>query len=128
MNRFVCQFFKGQVDLLIVLYLIQYGVDPAKVKILGIPISVQFLTSHPREGVGRELGFNVQQDSVLIMGGGLGIGPMEHIAQQLDALEHDFQIIAICGKNQKLYNWFVRNEKRFKKPIFYFANLLLNHV
>ena len=101
--------------------LVQEGVDEKQVKVLGIPISVKFLTSYPREKVSQELGFSNKLTSVLIMGGGLGIGPIEDIALHLDALDEDLQIIVVCGRNKELYRWFDANKKRFHKPIFYFS-------
>jgi len=101
--------------------LIEEGVAAEKVKVLGIPISVKFLSSYPKEEISNELGFVKDMPSVLIMGGGLGLGPIKSIAQQLDALDYDFQIIVVCGKNKKLYEWFSRNKNIFKKPIFIFG-------
>lgn len=97
------------------------GVDKDKVKILGIPISVKFLTSYPKRQISKELGFVSDLDSVLIMGGGLGIGPIKVIAKKLDALKRNFQIIVVCGRNKKLYDWFLRKETKFKKPLFVFG-------
>lgn len=101
--------------------LIDEGVDPKKVKVLGIPISVKFLSSYPKEEISRQLGFVRSLSSVLIMGGGLGLGPIQFIAQKLDALDYDFQIIVVCGKNKKLYEWFSKNKSLFRKPIFIFS-------
>lgn len=101
--------------------LIAEGVEPKKIKVLGIPISVKFLTTYPKEQISKELGFANNLSSVLIMGGGLGIGPIETIAKKLDSLEHNFQIIVVCGRNKKLYDWFVKKKKKFKKPIFVFS-------
>ena len=101
--------------------LIEEGVEAEKIRILGIPISVKFLSPHPRNEVAQELGFVAGVPSVLIMGGGWGIGPIEEIAQQLDSLDHRVQIIAVCGKNKKAYDWLVRNRANFKKPLFVFG-------
>jgi len=101
--------------------LIEQGVSPEKIKVLGIPISVKFLSSYPKEEIAAELGFVKSLPSVLIMGGGLGLGPIQFIAQQLDALNYDFQIIVICGKNKKLYEWFSKNKGLFRKSIFTFG-------
>ncbi|MFH1519081.1 MAG: glycosyltransferase [Candidatus Omnitrophota bacterium] len=101
--------------------LISEGIDAEKVKILGIPISVKFLTSYPKEQISRELGFVADLDSVLIMGGGLGIGPIKSIARKLDVLEDNFQIIVVCGRNKKLHNWFLKKREKFKKPLFVFG-------
>lgn len=101
--------------------LIHEGVEEEKIKILGIPISAKFLTSYPRKNVAADLGFSNKLTSVLIMGGGLGMGPIEDIALQLDGIDKDLQIIVVCGKNKELYNWFDNNKKRFRKPLFYFG-------
>ncbi|NQT28598.1 MAG: glycosyltransferase [Candidatus Omnitrophica bacterium] len=101
--------------------LISEGVSADKVKILGIPISVKFLTTYPKTQISKELGFMSGLDTVLIMGGGLGIGPIKVIAKKLDSLKHDFQIIVVCGRNKKLHNWFLRKETKFKKPLFVFG-------
>jgi len=100
--------------------LIEEGIEERKIRSLGIPISVKFLTSYPKEEISNQMGFSKELDSVLIMGGGLGLGPMEQIAQELDSLEQNFQIIVVCGRNKLLYDWFCRNKNKFKKPIFIF--------
>jgi processive 1,2-diacylglycerol beta-glucosyltransferase len=97
------------------------GVEPAKIEILGIPVSMEFLKVKPRQEISASFGFINDLPSVLIMGGGLGIGPLQHIAKVLDNLPCDFQMIVVCGKNQRLYNWFSINKNRFKKNIFHFA-------
>lgn len=107
--------------------LIKEGVEPGKIRVLGIPISVKFLTVTSRAQIAARLDFSPGLDSVLIMGGGLGIGPIKKIAQQLDALDKDFQIIVVCGRNKMLYNWFIRNKAKFKKPIFCFGYIDFVH-
>jgi processive 1,2-diacylglycerol beta-glucosyltransferase len=101
--------------------LIKEGIEEEKIEILGIPISVKFLESHSKKEIADELGFEERMRSILIMGGGWGIGPIIKISQQLDKLEENFQIIIICGKNKKLYNWFKKHKDSFKKPVFYFS-------
>ncbi len=101
--------------------LISHGVDEKRIKILGIPISVKFLSAYPKEEISKELGFVNNLNSVLIMGGGLGIGPIEVIAKKLDSLDYNFQIIVVCGRNKRLYDWFIKNKRKFKKPIFIFG-------
>ncbi|MBN3040623.1 MAG: glycosyltransferase [Candidatus Omnitrophica bacterium] len=102
------------------------GVGAEKVKILGIPISVQFLTSYPKEEVSKELGFSNGLPSVLVMGGGLGLGPFKVIAQELEDIKEKFQIIVVCGRNKSLYKWFLKNKSKFNKPIFAFG--YTNHI
>lgn len=101
--------------------LINNGVAREKIEILGIPISFKFLNHSRREEVANEFKFINEAKSILIMGGGLGIGPIEKIAKELDDSKADFQIITICGKNEKLYRWFEKNKHSFRKPVFYFG-------
>lgn len=107
--------------------LIKEGVAPEKIKVLGIPISIRFLNVYSREEVYKSLGFLNNLNSVLIMGGGLGIGPIKAIAQQLDSLDVNFQIIVVCGRNKMLYNWFEKNKVKFSKPIFCFGYIDFVH-
>jgi len=101
--------------------LISEGVKEDRVKVLGIPISVKFLTTYPKEQISNKLGFVPNLDSVLVMGGGLGIGPMREIAEKLDTSVCDFQIIVVCGRNKSLYDWFMKNKDKFRKPISVFG-------
>jgi processive 1,2-diacylglycerol beta-glucosyltransferase len=101
--------------------LINEGVNGQKIKIQGIPISVKFLATYPKDQISQEFGFRNDSDTVLIMGGGLGIGPIKLIAKELDALDDKFQIIVVCGKNKKLYRNLTKNKNFFRKPIFIFG-------
>lgn len=101
--------------------LIENGIAASKVEILGIPVSIKFLKNFTKEEVADEFGFEKELHSILIMGGGLGIGPIEKIAKELDNSSYNCQIITVCGKNEKLYKWFEENKSRFHKPIFYFG-------
>jgi processive 1,2-diacylglycerol beta-glucosyltransferase len=101
--------------------LIKEGVSPGKIEILGIPISIKFIDCCQRKKIAEELGFYENLDTVLIMGGGWGIGPLENIAKKLDDCSHNFQIIIVCGQNKKLYDWFDKNKHNFRKPLFYFG-------
>jgi processive 1,2-diacylglycerol beta-glucosyltransferase len=107
--------------------LVRQGVPEEKIKILGIPISVKFLTSYPRKAIAHELGVSGSLPAVLLMGGGLGIGPIKKIAKELDRLPFNFQTIVICGRNKRLYKWFVRNKRKFKKAIYPFGYVEFVH-
>lgn len=101
--------------------LMKEGIEENKIKVFGIPISVKFLNTYSKEAISKEFGFFPDLKTVILMGGGLGIGPIEKIAELLDEIEEKFQLIVVCGKNKKLFSWFKRKYKSFKKPIFYFG-------
>ncbi len=101
--------------------LMSHGVPKEKIKIFGIPISVEFSNSYPHQDITKEFGFSGDLTPVLIMGGGLGLGPIEDVALHLDKLDFSTQLIVVCGRNKKVYDWFIKNKHKFHKPIFPFA-------
>jgi processive 1,2-diacylglycerol beta-glucosyltransferase len=101
--------------------LIKEGVDADKISIFGIPISIKFMESSDREEIAKKFGFFSRLKAVLVMGGGLGIGPIEKIIPNLNQLSDDFQIIGVCGKNRTLYRKLQRIKKKIKKPLFVFS-------
>lgn len=96
--------------------LVSEGVPEEKIKVLGIPISYQFTQRLSREGIAREFGFALDMETVMIMGGGLGIGPIKQIIQRLEKLPRLIQLVVVCGRNAKLYEWI--KKQKFKKRIF----------
>lgn len=42
--------------------------------------------------------------TILLLGGGLGLGPIAETAEMLASLDHPFQLVVISGKNRKLEN------------------------
>jgi len=97
------------------------GVDPDKICVEGIPISVKFLNTCSREDVARRYGFSLKLPTVLLMGGSLGMGSIKELAQKLDSLKAEMQVIVVCGINEDLYGWFEQNKPNFKKPMHYFG-------
>lgn len=84
---------------------VMQGVDPAKVKVLGIPIDLRFLESHDRDQAARAFGLDPRQPILLIMGGGGGFGQLRDIVMSLDALPYPCQLVVLCGTNRSLLAW-----------------------
>ncbi|MCF7873915.1 MAG: glycosyltransferase [Candidatus Omnitrophica bacterium] len=101
--------------------LVKEGVAEDKVSVFGIPISIKFIKSSFDSEPIEKLGLSSQRKSVLVMGGGLGIGPIEKIVRNLDQLNHDFQLIVVCGKNRFLYRKLEKIKNKIKKPLFIFS-------
>ncbi len=101
--------------------LIKEGIKEEKIKIAGIPISIKFLKPFPRKEIAQEFGFDLDLPTVLIMGGGLGIGQLDKIVKIIDKSFKNLQIIVVCGKNRKLYKWFKKNFSFFQNKVFYFG-------
>ncbi|WOK96300.1 putative monogalactosyldiacylglycerol synthase 1, chloroplastic [Canna indica] len=86
--------------------------QPSQIKVYGLPVRPSFV-KHVREKfeLRRELGMDEDLPSVLLMGGGEGMGPIEATARALGDILYDEnlgrpigQILVICGRNKKLAN------------------------
>lgn len=75
------------------------GIDPLKVKIMGIPISLKFSEQVNIEK--SSFGFN-SKPIVLEMGGGYGLGHLERFIPALAKNRELFQAIVIAGKDDSL--------------------------
>jgi processive 1,2-diacylglycerol beta-glucosyltransferase len=75
------------------------GIDAASVDVAGIPIMPAFAQAPDRAACARELGLDPQRRTLLLMGGGAGVGKLAQVAGSLLALSGDFQLIVLAGKN-----------------------------
>ena len=79
-----------------------FGYDADRVWPLGIPIRASFAEPNP-------LIRQLRQGPIVLLGGGLGVGPYVRILKKLTALPHP--VLAICGHNENLrwrldgYRW-----------------------
>jgi processive 1,2-diacylglycerol beta-glucosyltransferase len=82
--------------------LLRWKTDPAKIKILGIPVAPVFCKLLDKKSLKEKIGIRDGVMTILVLGGGYGIGPIEDIVKAIDSVEIPVQIIAICGFNEKL--------------------------
>ncbi|GGC98978.1 MGDG synthase family glycosyltransferase [Undibacterium terreum] len=78
------------------------GIAADSIHIAGIPIMPAFAQPLDRVACAREFGLDPQRRTFLLMGGGAGVGSMDAIAKRLLALEGNFQLIVLTGKNTAL--------------------------
>jgi processive 1,2-diacylglycerol beta-glucosyltransferase len=78
-----------------------FGVSREKVLPFGIPIRHEFSEGYKREDLLRTLGYEDKQ-TILVMGGGLGLGKINNIVKAIDNYMDNIQIIAIAGRNNRL--------------------------
>lgn len=100
--------------------LMQKGVVSEKVKPLGIPIDPKFCTPRAKDAIIRELGLRPDICTILIMGGGQGLGPIKTIISAMEKIETPFQEIIVAGTNKKLFNTLEKRIAKYKKRIFLF--------
>ncbi len=89
--------------------LIKYGVDESKVFATGIPISQRFSKKYEREEVLKE--FNLKENLKVILffaGGKMGLARSNIYSymEQIARMANHFQIVAISGKNDKVFEKF----------------------
>lgn len=82
--------------------MVSRGIKASKIHVTGIPIDGKFNTLVNREEKIKELGLDINLPTVLIMGGGLGLGSIEEILETTDKINEKLQLIVVAGKNQTL--------------------------
>jgi processive 1,2-diacylglycerol beta-glucosyltransferase len=83
-------------------HLISLGLDPAKVEVTGIPIDPIFAQNKDKHAMRAKHGISQDKTVIMLSAGGFGVGRMEELLQHLSAIRHPVQILAMCGKNEKL--------------------------
>lgn len=83
------------------------GIDRNTVHPVGIPIDPIFYKQDDNKAEHlKELGFNPELKTVLIMAGSFGVTDILKIYENINEIDLDFQIIVITGKNTKLFDAF----------------------
>ena len=78
------------------------GIVADEIHVTGIPIMPAFATPLSRAECAAELGLDPERTTILLMGGGAGLGGLDDVAARLLALEGDFQLIALAGRNKDM--------------------------
>lgn len=82
--------------------LIRWRVDPSRVRVLGIPVEPVFTRKADRRKVLSALGFKEGIFTILVIGGGFGVGPIEDIVATVDGMRRPVQLVVVCGHNAEL--------------------------
>jgi processive 1,2-diacylglycerol beta-glucosyltransferase len=83
--------------------LASWGVPHESIQVTGIPIAPQFANGPLDRAEARaQLGIEKERPTVLLMGGGNGVGPLAALAERLAALPMAPQLLVVCGRNARL--------------------------
>ena len=77
----------------------QQGIAANRIFVTGIPIMPAFSQRFDRAACAREIDISTDIPTLLLLGGGAGVGSVVEIAERLLALEGNVQIIAMAGKD-----------------------------
>jgi processive 1,2-diacylglycerol beta-glucosyltransferase len=80
----------------------RHGVRPGAAVATGIPLRPAFATVREGHADRARLGLDPTRFTILLLGGGLGLGPIGETAQLLARLEGPLQIVLIAGSNEEL--------------------------
>ncbi|MEW6274505.1 MAG: glycosyltransferase [Bacillota bacterium] len=94
-----------------------YGIDPGRVHAVGIPINSCFARPVERRAVQNRLGLDPDLPTALIIGGGLGMGPLADIVKALGNSPLSLQMIVVTGNNNSLKAKLERMLASLRNPI-----------
>ena len=76
---------------------------PERIKLLGIPVEPAFAKKLDRGDILAREGLKGGIFTILVIGGGFGVGPIEDIIKTINTVStRPIQVIAVCGHNQEL--------------------------
>ena len=96
------------------LQLIKNGVQEHKINIYGIPVHPKFKLKKDRIKARRRLRIKPLIPTVLLMGGGRGLGKMEDVLFILGQVPQELQAIIVTGENKKKINILKRKAKKLR--------------
>lgn len=91
---------------------VQKGISPDAIKIYGIPIKTKFARQLDKEPIAERLGLVRHVPTLLVMGGGHGLGPIKHIVKSLLKMTLPAQMIVLAGMNKQLLTWLAEEARR----------------
>lgn len=103
---------------------IKKGVHPDCIKVYGIPMRSRFSVQLDKRPIAKKLELDPDIPTLLIMGGGQGLGPIKKIVKSLIKVDINFQMIVLAGTNKKIIKELQNIRKKTEKKIliFEFAN------
>lgn len=104
--------------------MIGFHVRPEQIETTGIPVSPKFWQKREQKKIRQQLQLT-NLPTVLIMGGGLGIGLSKSMLQTLYQFREKLQILFVTGKNTSLYNEMIDN-RDFSHPNFHLYGFVEN--
>lgn len=79
------------------------GLSPAQMRNVGLPVNPRFMRNLPEKHDAREtLGWDHTLPTILIVGGGEGMGPLYETARAINDRRLNCQVAVVAGKNQRL--------------------------
>jgi len=98
--------------------LVARGVRRDRIVVSGIPVNGIFAQQPPdRDALREKLGLPTDRSAVLVMGGGLGIGPIETMMGALDNVKTPLCAVVIVGRNVRMEQRVLEAANNVRYPV-----------
>ncbi|TMC23316.1 MAG: glycosyltransferase [Chloroflexi bacterium] len=93
------------------------GLDPARVKVLGMPIDPKYtLPTDSKEALRRKFDLELDLPVVLLVGGGDGAGGLQTSVRAISQARLPVQLLVVTGRNRRLYAHLQRTRSSLYVP------------
>ena len=83
-------------------HLEKLGIPVDRITVSGIPVDPVFARRKNKAAMRGKHGLREDRTTILVSAGGFGVGPVENLITALLDLQHEAQIVAVCGKSEEL--------------------------
>jgi processive 1,2-diacylglycerol beta-glucosyltransferase len=104
--------------------LVARGAAAEHVLVTGIPIARKFSVGVDLEAVRKRMGLRDDLPVLLVLGGGLGLGPVAEILGELNKLATPVQVVVVCGRNEELRRELAAQERRHPTHVLGFVTCM----
>ena len=104
--------------------LVARGAMEENVVVTGIPIARKFSAAVDPAAVRRRMGLRDDLPVLLVLGGGLGLGPVAEILGELNKLATAVQVVVVCGRNEELRRELATQERRHPTHVLGFVTCM----
>ncbi len=101
--------------------LVARGARPEQVAVTGIPVAAKFSARLNPAALRKQFGLRDDLQTLLVLSGGFGMGPVASIYSELQKLSFPVQILVVCGRNQELRTELAAIDRRQPTHLFGFV-------
>lgn len=104
-------------------WLTTHRVEDFKIHTVGIPIDPKFSQVPQMDIIRRRLQLSNGVPTILLMGGGQGLGPILEAVRLLDTIPRPLQLLVVTGTNEPLYHKLITQVPRMTHPVQVFGHV-----
>jgi len=93
------------------------GINDKKIKVTGIPVKPIFKLSKDKDKLRKKLNIDNGLPVILIIGGSYGLGPLYDVVKILSEMRESYQLLVVCGKNERMIRKIKLLKSQIDKPL-----------